>query len=128
MAVTLSPSPVWTTLSLVSPQPTVVDNGDGSYQVSLSPECSGNNLVSVSISGKTIKNMPVTVAVIPPYTSLRLKKSITNGVLRNHMLLTLQVMEMRLLEVGVTIMSITLTEVEINSTVGGHQETIPTVY
>ena len=40
--------------SLVSPQPTVVDNGDGSYQVSLSPECSGNNLVSVSINGKTV--------------------------------------------------------------------------
>ena len=63
--------------SLVSPQPTVVDNGDGSYQVSLSPECSGNNLVSVSINGKTIKDMPVTVAVIPPYTSLRLKRTIT---------------------------------------------------
>ena len=63
--------------SLVSPQPTVVDNGDGSYQVSLSPECSGNNLVSVSINGKTIKDMPVTVAVIPPYNSLRLKRTIT---------------------------------------------------
>ena len=46
-------------------------------QVSLSPECSGNNLVSVSINGKTIKDMPVTVAVIPPYTSLRLKRVIT---------------------------------------------------
>ena len=63
--------------SLVSPQPRVVDNGDGSYQVSLSPECSGNNLVSVSINGKTIKDMPVTVAVISPYTSLRLKRTIT---------------------------------------------------
>ena len=62
--------------SLVSPQPTVVDNGDGSYQVFLSPECSGNNLVSVSINGKTIKDMPVTVAVIPLYTSLRLKRRI----------------------------------------------------
>ena len=66
--------------SLVSPQPTVVDNGDGSYQVSLSPECSGNNLVSITINGKTIKDMPVTVAVIPPYTSLRLKHTITNAV------------------------------------------------
>ena len=66
--------------SLVSPQPTVVDNGDGSYQVSLSPECSGNNLVSVSINGKTIKDMPVTVAIIPSYNSLRLKRTIT-GVL-----------------------------------------------
>ena len=66
--------------SLVSPQPTVVDNGDGSYQVSLSPECSGNNLVSVSINRKTIKDMPATVAVIPPYNSLRLKRTIT-GVL-----------------------------------------------
>ena len=66
--------------SLVSPQPTVVDNGDGSYQVSLSPECSGNNLVSVNINGKTIKDMPVTIAVIPPYTSLRLKHTITSSV------------------------------------------------
>ena len=66
--------------SLVSPQPTVVDNGDGSYQVSLSPECSGNNLVSVKINGKTIKDMPVTVAVIPPYTSLRLKRRIVGSV------------------------------------------------
>ena len=56
-----------------------MDNGDGSYQVSLSPECSGNNLVSVSINGKTIKDMPVTVAVIPTlaYNSLRLKRTIT---------------------------------------------------
>ena len=67
--------------SLVSPQPTVVDNGNGSYQVSLSPECSGNNLVSVNINGKTIKDMPVTVAVIPPYTSLRLKRRIVGSVL-----------------------------------------------
>ena len=67
--------------SLVSPQPTVVDNGDGSYQVSLSPECSGNNLVSVNINGKTIKDMPMTVAVIPPYTSLRLKRKIVGSVL-----------------------------------------------
>ena len=103
--------------SLVSPQPTVVDNGDGSYQVSLSPECSGNNLVSVSINGKTIKDMPVTVAVILPYTSLRLKQ------LHIHLLLTLQKMEMCLLEVGLTIMSITLTEVERSSTVGDYQET-----
>ena len=64
--------------SCVSPEPTVVDNGDGSYQVSLTPECCGNNLVSVSINGKTIKDLPVTVAVIPPYTSLRLKRTITS--------------------------------------------------
>ena len=70
--------------SLVSSQPTVVDNGDGSYQVSLSPECSGNSLVSVSINGKTIKDMPVTVAVIPPYNSLRLKRTITGGVSGSH--------------------------------------------
>ena len=63
--------------NLVSPQPTVLDNGDGSYQVSLSPECSGNSLLSVSINGKTIKDVPVTVAVIPPYTSLRLRRTIT---------------------------------------------------
>ena len=66
--------------NLVSPSPTVVDNGDGSYQVSLTPKCIGNNLVSVSINGKTIKGMPVTVAVIPPYTSLRLKQTISNVV------------------------------------------------
>ena len=33
--------------------------------------------MSVSINGKSIKDMPVTVAVIPPYTSLRLKQTIT---------------------------------------------------
>ena len=64
--------------SLVSPKPTVVDNGDGSYQVSLTPECSGHNRVSVSINGKTIKDMPVTVAVIPHYRSLKLKRTITD--------------------------------------------------
>ena len=53
--------------SLVSPQPRVVDNEDGSYQVSLSPECSGNNLVSVSINGKTIKDMPVTACCSHPF-------------------------------------------------------------
>ena len=63
--------------TLVSPKPLVVDNGDGSYQVSLTPECSGNNLVCVNINGKSIKDMPVTVAVIPPYTSLRLQQTIT---------------------------------------------------
>ena len=94
--------------SLVSPQPTVVDNGDGSYQVSLSPECSGNNLVSVKINGKTIKDMPVTVAVIPPYTSLRLKRRIV-GRVWDHIQLALQRMEMRLLEVGLIITFITLT-------------------
>ena len=65
--------------TLVSPKPLVVDNGDGSYQVSLTPECSGNNLVSVKINGKSIKDMPVTIAVIPPYTSLRLKQMITGA-------------------------------------------------
>ena len=94
--------------SLVSPQPTVVDNGDGSYQVSLSPECSGNNLVRVKINGKTIKDMPVTVAVIPPYTSLRLKRRIVGSVW-DHIQLALQRMEMRLLEVGLIITFITLT-------------------
>ena len=44
--------------SCVSPEPTVVDNGNSSYQASLIPECSGNNLVSVSINGETIKNVP----------------------------------------------------------------------
>ena len=63
--------------TLVSPKPLVVDNGDGSYQVSLTPECSGNNLMCVNINGKSIKDMPVTVAVIPPYTSLRLQQTIT---------------------------------------------------
>ena len=63
---------------LVSPKPLVVDNEDGSYQVSLIPECSGNNLLSVNINGKSIKDIPVTVAVIPPYTctSLRLQQFI----------------------------------------------------
>ena len=63
--------------SLVSPKPTVVDNGDGSYLVSLTPACSGHNRVSVSINGKTIQDMPVTVAVIPHYQSLKLKRTIT---------------------------------------------------
>ena len=63
--------------SLVSPKPTVVDNGDGSYQVSLTPACSGHNRVSVSINGKTIRDMPITVAVIPHYRSLKLKRTIT---------------------------------------------------
>ena len=68
--------------SCVSPEPTVVDSGDGSYHVSLIPKCSGNNLVSVSINGKTIKDMPVTVAVIPSYASLRLKRIIADSVVR----------------------------------------------
>ena len=37
--------------------------------------------MSVKINGKTIKDMPVTVAVIPPYTSLRLKRKIVGSVL-----------------------------------------------
>ena len=41
------------------------------------PECSGNNLLTVSIDGKAIKGMPVTVAVIPSYASLRLEHKIT---------------------------------------------------
>ena len=63
---------------LVSPKPLVVDNKDGSYQVSLIPECSGNNLLSVNINGKSIKDIPVTVAVIPLHTctSLRLQQTI----------------------------------------------------
>ena len=36
--------------------------------------------MSVSINGKTIKDMPVTVAVIPSYTSLRLKRTISGSV------------------------------------------------
>ena len=67
--------------SCLSAKPTVVDDGDGSYQVSLIPKCSGNNLVSVSINEKTIKYMPMTIAVIPPYTSLRLKRTIERSVL-----------------------------------------------
>ena len=86
--------------SLVSPQPTVVDNGDGSYQVSLSPECSGNNLVSVKINGKTIKDMPVTVAVIPPYTSLRLKQRISGSVLAPYSISFTENGDVFFLEVG----------------------------
>ena len=51
--------------SLVSPQPTVVDNGDSSYQVSLSSECSGNNLVSVSINRKTTDGSYIDLVVGP---------------------------------------------------------------
>ena len=63
-----------------STEPKVTDNDNGSYLVSLTPECSGNNQITVKIDGKVIKGMPVTVAVIPSYASLKLKRNIT-GVL-----------------------------------------------
>ena len=62
--------------SCVSPEPTVVDNGNGSYQVSLTPECSGNNLVSVRINGKTIKGVAVTMHC--SHSSLHLPQTETN--------------------------------------------------
>ena len=110
----------------VSPEPTVVDCGDGSYQVSLTPECSGCNLVSVSINGKTINDIPMTIAVIPPYTSLKLKQTITSVSHPNQ--ISFAKNGDAFFVIGMITMSITLTGMGKSSTVGGHQETIFTVF
>ena len=60
----------------VSTEPKITDNDDGSYLVTLTPECSGNNQITVKINGKAIKGMPVKAAVIPSYASLKLKHKI----------------------------------------------------
>ena len=64
----------------VSTEPKITDNDDGSYLVTLTPECSGNNQITVKINGKAIKGMPVTAVVIPSYASLKLKHKITGVV------------------------------------------------